>query len=314
MEKYVFGVDIGGTTIKTGIFKQKGELAEKWEIPTDTSSKGENILRDISVSLKNKIVDMGIKKNNISGIGLGIPGPVTNDGVVKKCVNLGWGEFNVEKKLSELTGLYVKSGNDANVAALGEHWQGSGKGCMNMVMVTLGTGVGGGIILNGKMVCGAHGSGGEIGHIPVEDNETEPCGCGNYGCLEQYASATGVVRLTKRILNASSSTSCLRNMDITAKSVFDAAKNGDNIALEVLDVFGNKLGKALAAVAVIADPQVFVLGGGVSKAGDIITDTVKKHYEKYAFHSVRNTDFRLAGLGNDAGIYGGAALIINNLS
>ncbi len=309
MTEYVFGVDVGGTTVKMGLFSNEGELLEKWEIPTDKREKGKNILNDIAASIESKINEKGLDRSGIAGIGMGLPGPVTDDGIVRRCVNLGWGEINAEKELSKLTGLTVKSGNDANVAALGELWQGAGAGYKSIIMITLGTGVGGGIIIDGKIVYGSHGSGGEIGHFPSADDETEPCGCGNFGCLEQYASATGVVRLAGGLLRKGRK-SVLKEEGLTAKAVFDAAKEGDETALEVLDMFGERLGKALAAGAIFVDPQAFIFGGGVSNAGSIVTDTVKKYYEKYAFHSVKGTDFRLARLGSDAGIYGGAMLIL----
>ena len=197
MKKYGFGVDVGGTTIKMGFFETDGKLLDKWEIKTDTTNGGENILSDIAKSIDNKLAQEGISKSDVQGIGVGVPGPVNSKGVVLKCVNLGWGVFNVEEALSNLTGLMVKAGNDANVAALGEMWQGAGKGSEDMIMVTLGTGVGGGIIVDGKVIAGANGAGGEIGHITVNEDEIEACNCGQYGCLEQYASATGIVRMAK---------------------------------------------------------------------------------------------------------------------
>lgn len=190
-------------------------------------------------------------------------------------------------------------------------WQGGGKGHSNLVMVTLGTGVGGGIILNGKMLFGVNGAGGEIGHICVDDSETETCGCGNKGCLEQYTSATGVVRLAGRAMAASDKKSTLRELKaVTAKDVFDAAKAGDELALEIVDTQARILGRALAQIACVVDPEIFVIGGGVSKAGSILTDSVKKYFEHYAFHACRQTKFALAQLGNDAGIYGSACSIL----
>ena len=236
---------------------------------------------------------------------------MTPEGIVRKCVNLGWGVFNVEDTLSELTGYPVKAGNDANVAAFGEMWQGAGKGSENIVMVTLGTGVGGGVIIGGHVVAGATGAGGEIGHITVNAQETETCGCGKTGCLEQYASATGVVRLTKRALAASDQPSSLRSLtEVTAKDTFDAAKAGDALALEVIEQFGEVLGRALAAIACVVNPEIFVIGGGVSKAGKIITDVVAKYYVPNAFYACREVQFKLAELGNDAGIYGCVRMIL----
>ena len=311
MKTYGFGVDIGGTTVKLGLFRTDGTLLDKWEIPTRTENDGAHILPDVAEAIKGKIAEKAIDPSDVQGVGVGVPGPVTPEGIVRKCVNLGWGVFNVEDMLSELTGYPVKAGNDANVAALGEMWQGAGKGSENIVMVTLGTGVGGGVIIGGHVVAGATGAGGEIGHIPVNAQETETCGCGKTGCLEQYASATGVVRLTKRALAASDQPSSLRSLtEVTAKDTFDAAKAGDALALEVIEQFGEILGRALAAIACVVNPEVFVIGGGVSKAGTIITDVVAKYYVPNAFHACREAQFKLAELGNDAGIYGCVRMIL----
>ncbi len=311
MAKYVFGVDIGGTTVKIGIFTDDGKLFDKWEIPTRTDEGGKYILSDIAESVEDRRVEMGIDKKDVLGVGMGVPGPVRADGTVLRCVNLGWGIFNVEEELSKLTGYVVKAGNDANMAALGEMWQGGGKGHRNIVMVTLGTGVGGGIIINGKMISGVNGAGGEIGHICVNDSETEKCGCGNTGCLEQYTSATGIVRSANILLNTTDKPSKLRTVQyISAKEIFDAAKDGDELAASLVENHGKVLGKALAQIACVVDPEIFVIGGGVSRAGDILVDTTKKYFLEYAFHACRTTQFALATLGNDAGIYGGACSII----
>lgn len=310
MEKYVFGIDVGGTTVKLGLFNEQGTILEKWEIPTVTENHGEQILPDVANSVLAKIEEKGIAKEDILGIGIGTPGPVDVEGVVYKAANLGWGVFNVAQTLSGLTMLPVKAGNDANIAALGEMWKGGGSGCKDLVVVTLGTGVGGGIITNGKVLTGAKGAGGEIGHIHIEDNETEKCGCGQIGCLEQYSSATGVVRLANRKLKESDKDSVLRNGNISAKTVFDAVKAGDELAIEVAEEFGDYLGKGLSSIAAVVNPEIFVIGGGVSKAGTIILDYIQKYYVKYAFSGIRDAKFALATLGNDAGIYGAAKLVI----
>ena len=311
MKTYGFGVDIGGTTVKLGLFRTDGELLDKWEIPTRKEDNGSQILPDVAASIKEKLAEKGINGEDVQGIGVGVPGPVTPEGVVCMCVNLGWGVFNVEETLSELTGYPVKAGNDANVAALGEMWQGAGKGAKSLVMVTLGTGIGGGVIIDGHIVAGATGAGGEIGHLPVNDHETETCGCGKKGCLEQYASATGVVTLTKRALEASDAPSSLRELEeVTAKDTFDAAKAGDALALEVLEQFGQILGKGLATIACVVNPEMFVIGGGVSKAGKIITDVVEKYYIPNTFHACQKAQFKMAELGNDAGIYGCVKMIL----
>lgn len=308
--KYCFGVDIGGTTVKIGLFTTKGDLLEKWEIKTRTENHGEAILPDVAESLEKKMQERGIAKDEVEGIGIGIPAPVMDDGVVQKTANLGWGYKEVTREMKELTGLPVAAGNDANMAALGEMWLGAGKGRKNMIMVTLGTGVGGGIIVNGEPLVGAHGAGGEIGHICVNEAETEACGCGRAGCLEQYASATGISRLARRRLEKDDSPSSLRGAAISAKAVFDALKEGDAVAGEIVEEFGRYLGYALTSIAVITDPAVIVIGGGVSRAGEILLEYVEKYFHEKAFFANQDTRFVLAQLGNDAGICGAAKLIL----
>ena len=312
MKKYGFGVDVGGTTIKMGFFETSGKLIDKWEIKTDTSDGGENILSDIAKAIDNKLAQEGISKNDVQGVGVGVPGPVNSKGIVLKCVNLGWGVFNVEEELASLTGLKVKAGNDANVAALGEMWQGAGKGSEDMVMVTLGTGVGGGIIVDGKVIAGANGAGGEIGHITVNDDEIEACNCGQYGCLEQYTSATGIVRMAKRKLAKTDEETSLRSVEeLSAKIIFDEAKKGDKIAGELVEELGKILGSTLSNIAAVTNPEVIVIGGGVSKAGQILIDTIHKHFIESVFHACKDTRFVLAGLGNDAGMYGCVKMLLD---
>ena len=311
MEKYCFGVDLGGTTVKMGLFKPDGELVDKWEIPTVKDNGGSKILPDIADSILNKMKEKNIEKDNVIGVGIGVPGPVDPNGICNKAVNLGWEDkIDLEGEMKKLTGLNVKGGNDANVAALGEAWKGGAEGYSDVVVVTLGTGIGGGIIVQGKMLVGANGAGGEIGHIHVVDDEEEACGCSNHGCLEQYGSATGVVRLAKRRLNEDNELSVLRDTEISAKSVFDAVKAGDKVAGEIAERFGEYLGKGLAAVGCVTNPQIFVIGGGVSKAGEMLLPYIQKNYIKYTFHASRDAKFALAKLGNDAGFYGSAKLVI----
>ena len=309
MKKYAVGVDIGGTTVKLGIFNIDGSLISKFEIPTRKENEGKFILGDIAKALNDYFLKNDIDKSLIAGVGMGVPGPVKEDGTVVKCVNLGWGIFNVEEELSKLLNLKVKAANDANIAALGEMWQGGGKGHQNVVMVTLGTGVGGGVIIDGKIISGNNGAAGEIGHIKVEKNESRTCGCGNKGCLEQYASATGIVNSAKAYLESNSKSSVLRDLkEITSKDIFDAAKNNDEVALDLVEGFGEKLGTALAMISCVCDPEVFVIGGGVSKAGEVLINVINKYYKEAAFHASRETKFELAKLGNDAGMFGGAKL------
>ena len=312
MKKYGFGVDVGGTTIKMGFFETSGKLIDKWEIKTDTSNGGENILSDIAKAIDNKLAQEGISKNDVQGVGVGVPGPVNSKGIVLKCVNLGWGVFNVEEELASLTGLKVKAGNDANVAALGEMWQGADKDNEDMVMVTLGTGVGGGIIVDGKVIAGANGAGGEIGHITVNNDEIEACNCGQYGCLEQYTSATGIVRMAKRKLAKTDEETSLRAVEeLSAKTIFDEAKKGDKIAGELVEELGKILGGTLSNIAAVTNPEVIVIGGGVSKAGQILIDTIHKHFTESVFHACKDTRFVLAGLGNDAGMYGCVKMLLD---
>lgn len=309
-KKYCFGIDIGGTTIKCGLFSTAGEILDKWEIKTRTENNGINILPDVAGAVSGKIAEKGLKREEIVGVGVGVPGPVDENGVVPVAVNLHWGRVDIVKELGDLTGLMVKAGNDANVAALGEMWQGGAAGCHNVVMVTLGTGVGGGIIINGQIVTGTNGAGGEIGHIHVDDSIEEVCNCGNQGCLEQVASATGIVYLAKKKLAASDMPSVLREGEVSAKSVFDAVKAGDALAQEVAEEFGRYLGFALAGIAGVVDPEVFVIGGGVSKAGTVLFEYITKYYRKYVFSGCRDVKFALATLGNDAGICGAAKLVL----
>ena len=311
MGSICFGIDIGGTSVKLGLFTQEGELLDNWEIPTRKEDKGGFILQDVAASVEGKIKEKSLNKEDIVGIGIGVPGPVTEDGTVVQCVNLGWGTFNVANEMKALTGLETKVGNDANVAALGEMWQGGGKGYKNLIMVTLGTGVGGGVILDGNILTGSNGAAGEIGHITVSYDETESCNCTKHGCLEQFASATGIVKEAKRILEKSEEASTLRNVPaLSAKAIFDAAKEGDALALRSVDQLGRYLGIALSHVSAVVDPQAFVIGGGVSKAGDMLTEVIRKHYEQNVMLALKGKEFKLALLGNDAGIYGSAKLIL----
>ena len=287
-------------------------MLDKWEIKTNTENHGESILSDVAKAVDNKLAQEGISKDEVQGIGVGVPGPVNSEGVVERCVNLGWGTVDVEAELGSLTSLMVRAGNDANVAALGEMWQGGAKGCKDVVMVTLGTGVGGGIIVNGKVVAGFNGAGGEIGHITVNHDEIEACNCGQYGCLEQYTSATGIVRVAKRKLAKSTDETSLRKFEpLTAKDVFDEAKAGDEIALGLVDEVCGILGATLSNIACVVNPEIIVIGGGVSKAGDILIESIQKHYIETAFLSCRDTKFALAGLGNDAGMYGCVQMLLD---
>jgi glucokinase len=312
MKKGLFGIDVGGTTIKMGLFSPDGTLQEKWELPTDTRDGGCHILPDIAVSIKEKCREKNWTAGDILGAGIGVPGPVTKDGTVLKCINLGWGVFSVVNALQTLTGIPVAAGNDATIAALGES-SAAGETVPSSMFITLGTGVGGGIVENGTILYGSTGAAGEIGHIHVCDTEDEPCSCGNFGCLEQYASATGFVRTARRLLAKSDAPSLLRGQaasSLTARDVFDCAKKGDPVANRAVDLGCGYLGRALALTACVVNPELFILGGGVSKAGPILIERTEPAFRRLTFHACRNARFVLASLGNDAGIYGAARLVL----
>lgn len=311
MKTYCFGIDVGGTSVKCGLFHTDGTLVEKWEIPTRTENNGQNILPDVAETINAKLAEKNIDKADVEGVGIGIPGPINSRGEAACAVNLYWGFTPVAQILGDLTGLKAQAGNDANVAALGEAWKGAVAGAQNIIMITLGTGVGGGIIINGKILAGSHGAGGEIGHALVVRGEEEKCNCGNHGCLEQYASATGIVRVAGRVLAASEDDSTLRELqNITAKDVLDAFKAGDAVAVRIMEYVGDLLGGAIAGFTTVVDPEAIVIGGGVSKAGQPLIDCIEKYYQRYAFSSCKETPIVLATLGNDAGIYGAAKMVL----
>lgn len=308
--QYGFGVDLGGTTVKIACFDENGVMQDKWEIPTRLECSGTKILPDIAKALQTYCRTHGITQ--VIGIGIGVPGAVTDDGVVNRCINLGWGKFNIVKALRELTGFRVVAGNDATVAALGECRKGGGKDRKNVVMVTLGTGVGGGIVVGGKLIYGTNGAGGEIGHMVLNRQEMLPCNCGKRGCVEQYCSATGIVRMAKNYLAGTQKASSLRGKDITCKDVFDYAAQGDEVAAAVLEQVYSYLGEFVANICCVVDPEIVVLGGGVSKAGTPLLEGIKRHFARYAYHPCRDTEFALATLGNDAGVYGAFQMLLDN--
>lgn len=308
--RYGFGIDLGGTTVKLAFFEETGVCLDKWEIPTIKDNNGEQILPDIAASILSYLETHSIPKESVLGLGIGVPGAVDGKGIVFSCINLGWGEKDVPRELGDLTGLPVACGNDATMAALGECWQGAG--AENMVFVTLGTGVGGGIVCDGKIIAGVHGAGGEIGHIPLVTDETIPCNCGKCGCAEQYLSATGIVRLAKETLALPHEASVLEEGALSAKAVFDAAREKDPVAVKTLDRYFDMMGRFLGILCCVADPEVIVLGGGVSKAGQMLIDGALEPMKKYAFAPCRTTRLAIATLGNDAGIYGTFKLALQN--
>lgn len=309
MKKWCLGIDIGGTSVKFGLFDMEGMLLRKWSIPTRTQECGKNILEDIASSLEKNLRIWGFEREQIAGAWVGVPGLVIEDGTVLHAENLGWDRIAVAEDLKRLTGIPIKVENDANLAALGEIWKGSGKNCHSMLFVTLGTGIGCGIVIDDKILSGVSGAAGEIGHMHVEDHMEKQCNCGKYGCLEQFASATGICWLGNQIMKNSSEDSILRGQEMSARIVFDAVRKQDLLAVRIAEKFGYYLGKALAASACIINPERIVIGGGVSRAGNIILDYVEKYYHKYAYPPCENVEFRLASLGSEAGIYGGARLM-----
>lgn len=304
---YKFGVDVGGTTVKIGLFSGDGKLEEKYEIATDKSDQGAHIIEHIAAKLEEIIAKKSYGILDCMGVGIGLPGPVDR-GMILGCVNLGWGIFSIVEEFSKaFHNVPVYAANDANTAALGEYVAGAGKGMKNMIMVTLGTGVGGGIIIDGRILEGANGGAGEIGHIPVNPQEQDTCGCGKKGCLEQYASATGIVRIAEKLRKENGNTALPAGC--TAKQVFDYAKEGDELAMQAVEELGRYLGLALASCACVMNPEGIVIGGGVSRAGKILLDVTEKNFQTYVFKPCRNVKFSLAELGNDAGIYGAAAMV-----
>ncbi|MED1438763.1 ROK family glucokinase [Aeribacillus composti] len=314
IDNWLVGVDLGGTTIKIAFININGDIIEKWEIPTDKS--GKNIVSDISQSIYEKLKELGESKQKLIGIGMGAPGPVDlTEGIISRTVNIGWeNNYPLKKNLEKETGLQVIVDNDANLAALGEMWKGAGNGERHLICVTLGTGVGGGIIANGEIIHGKNSAGGEIGHITSVLHGGFPCNCGKTGCLETVASATGIVRMAIAKMEEFNGRSTLnreleRKGSITAKDVFDAAKNGDEMALQVVDDMTMHLGLALANLATALNPSKIIIGGGVSKAGEFLIKRVKNVFQQFVFHEASAADIALATLGNDAGVIGGAWLV-----
>ncbi len=308
--RYGFGIDLGGTTVKLAFFEESGVCLHKWEIPTVKDGCGEQILSDIAAAVTEYLEKNRIPREDVLGIGIGVPGPVDGNGIVPVCVNLGWGKKDVPAELGRLTGLPAACGNDATLAALGEGWKGAGND--NMIFITLGTGVGGGIVTSGKIIAGVHGAGGEIGHITLCPEDTVPCSCGKCGCAEQYLSATGIVRLAKEALALPHEASVLDGCEPSAKSIFDAGREKDALALCVLDRYFDLMGRFLGLLCCVVDPDVIVLGGGVSRAGQMLLDGVIGPMQKYAFSPCRTTRLAIAALGNDAGIYGAFKLALQN--
>ena len=312
--KYCFGVDIGGTSVKIGLVSDTGVLLARWEIPTKSGGDPMPLLQDVRASLEQCMAERGLAREDILGIGMAAPGPVTADGVLHGCVNIGWGDVALAAMAQEVIGIHpVLIGNDARVAALGEAIYGAGEGAKSMLMVTLGTGVGGGVVLEGRILTGESGVAGEIGHMTIDPYETEKCNCGKHGCLEQYTSATGMVRVAERFLRERGEPSVLRDQPLSAKMLWDAAKAGDALANEIVDFSCDRLGMALANAMYLVDTERIVLGGGVCAAGEFLLEKVRAAYRRQVFAHSRNKSVALAKLSNDAGIQGAAALVLHGV-
>lgn len=317
--KWIVGVDLGGTSVKLAFIQEDGEILHKWEIPTDKSEQGKNILPDIAESIQRKMDELGETKERLIGIGMGAPGAVDKEkGIIYEAVNLGWPKnYPIVKLLSDLSGLPVEIDNDANCAALGEMWKGAGNGAKNIACVTLGTGVGGGIIVNGDIVQGVKGAAGEIGHITIIPEGGAPCNCGKTGCLETVASATGIVRIAKDTIIQYEGESSLKDLyiskgSIEAKDVFDCMNQGDTLSASIIEQIMLHLGLVLANIGNVLNPEKIVIGGGVSKAGDLLLNPLQKYFNQFAYSAVSaSTELAIATLGNDAGILGAAWLAKN---
>ena len=293
--KYGFGIDLGGTTVKIAYFDETGEMLEKWEIPTDTSENGIRILPDIAASVRAFLTERKIADSDILGLGIGVPGPVNAKGVVNRCINLGWDVFNIAQKLTELTGFPVKAGNDANVAALGEFWKGGGQGCDNMVFVTLGTGVGGGILTGGRLLEGARGLGGELGHYRTHALDGVDCTCGAKGCWERYAATTALVRAAQEKDPAWKD----------GRAIFAAAEAGNETVLALLDAWTDEIAQGLAGMVHIFNPQLILIGGGVSAQQKLLIEPIAEKVKASVMPAfAEGLEIRAAQLHNDAGMVG----------
>lgn len=319
-EKKVIGIDLGGTTAKVGILNQTGEIESNWTVTTDISEKGANIVPNIVQSINEKLDDLDLSAEDFLGVGMGSPGTVNRkNGTVIGAYNLNWRTLQpVRELIEDGTDIPFFIDNDANVAALGEQWVGAGNKEPNVAFITLGTGVGGGLVVDNHLIHGAMDAAGEIGHVTVEPDGYQ-CTCGKNGCLEQYASATGVVRIAQdkvRTYDEDSrlKTKMLADEFIDSELIFNLAKEDDKFALEIVDQFVYYLALALGNVANLLNPSTIVLGGGVSKAGDFLVEKVTKTVEQFTFPTIREvTKIKIAALGNDAGMIGAASLVLNEL-
>ena len=304
MKAYYMGIDIGGTSVKLGLFDESSKLIQKWEIPTRIENNGAYILSDIASSISGLLLSIRADFQSVVGIGVGVPGPVVNESYVERCVNLGWENINIRDELIQLTGVKkITAINDAKAAALGEWWKGGHGQIDGAVMITLGTGIGGGVIINGKVYNGAFGSAGELSHFPIVPDETEACACGKFGHLQQYASADGIVHQFQKKISFTTTSSLLRGKQhITAKDILDSAKNGDELSLEIVHDAVQKIAQTMAMITTVIDPELFLIGGGLSKAGDFLLDAIRDEFHRIVFFASKKAKVEAAVLGNDAGI------------
>ena len=318
MSQKIIGIDLGGTSVKFAILTQEGEIQEKWSIKTNILDEGSHIVDDMIESIQHRFELLGLAATDFQGIGMGSPGVVDREnGTVIGAYNLNWKTLQpIKEKMEKALGIPFFIDNDANVAALGERWMGAGENQPDVVFMTLGTGVGGGIVAEGKLLHGVAGAAGELGHITVDFDQPIPCTCGKKGCLETVASATGIVNLTRRYADEYEGDAELKRLiddgeEVTAKTVFDLAKEGDDLALIVYRNFSRYLGIACANIGSILNPSTIVIGGGVSAAGEFLLQGVQKVYDENTFPLVRTTTkLALATLGNDAGVIGAASLVL----
>jgi len=312
MVEIIIGIDIGGTAVKIGFLNQQGDIIHKWEIETNTEEQGKYIIDYIWSSVSNTLSQFQISK--ILGIGIGAPGFVDKEtGIVREAVNIGWKNFELGRKLADLSGLPVFVENDVNLVALGENWLGAGRNAKDLIAITLGTGVGGGIIANGQILTGINGTAGEIGHI-IADPTGYSCNCGRIGCLDTIASATGIVKqaMEKIVDNPGCKldSTYQKNGGIIAKDVFDLAKEGDIICKSIINRTADILGFMIANAAMIINPSKIIIGGGVAKSGKQLLTPVTEAFEKYSLRDIsKQCKVEIAKLGNDAGIIGAAYLV-----
>lgn len=309
MNKYIIGVDIGGSYTKISLFNEFGIIEVKWELKTDVSTFGENIIKDTCNSIINVIHSQKISKEQILSMGVGVPAPVINNSFIVNAVNLGWKMKNVKDEFESILGIKTVVENDANLAALGEKWQGAGKDLKDICLITLGTGIGGGIISNNKLISGAHGSTGEFGHIKLYPNSNVKCACGGYGCFESFASAKALVANAKSKLKFFEGETKLKS-PISPIDIFKLGDKEDALALLLIEDYCKHLAWGISIISSIFDPQAIIIGGGISNAGDILLQTIKRYYAKFAYKPTINTEIKLTTLGNDSGMYGAAFLAL----